>query len=469
VGERRAREGDIEVTGEAGVPRGAYGAFADLTREHGFEPLRVEGQLPTELRGTLYRCGPATRSCQGHPYRHLFDGDGAVTAIRFDGGSVHGAVRMVATPGLLAERAAGKALFPAYGTLPPGPPRPLPRPKHAANISVLASADRVLALHEAGAPIELTGELHTVGENDLGEPSIRHGFSAHPHWVAARAAHYNIGVHYGPTTRLALYELRDAAARRFGTVELAGPTMIHDVAVTERHIVVFAPPLRLDLRAFATGLVSYSDALQWRPELGTEVIVIPIDDPASVIRFTIDPFFQWHLAAAHERGDEIVVDVVRYPDFTSNRWIGALPGGLDTPHAPGCLARATIDRTRRTATLVPASDVSLEFPVVDTHDPGRIFAIAHSSSAPNGPFDRIVGVDLATGGVRDVELPPGHLPTEPIHVPGPDGGWLLSLVYDAASTASHVAVIDASTLGVVARAWFDHHIPFTLHGAWVAG
>jgi carotenoid cleavage dioxygenase-like enzyme len=442
--------------------RPAHGMFADLPREHGFEPLRVEGYLPAELRGTLYRCGPALRSCQGHPYRHLFDGDGAVTALRFDGGSVHGAVRIVETPGLVAERAAGKALYPAYGTLPPGPPRPHPRPKHAANISVLAHGDRVLALHEAGAPIELTRELVTVGETELGEPSIRHGFSAHPH--AARGAHYNVGVHYGPKTQLALYELRDGAARRFGTVDLAGPTMIHDVAVTERHIVVFAPPLRLDLRGFATGLVSYSDALQWRPELGTEVIVIPIDDPASTSRFTVEPFFQWHMAAAHERGDEIVVDVVRYPDFSSNAWIGALPSGRELAHLPGSLARATIDRVRRTAAFTPTSDLSIEFPTATV--PGQVVALAHRSGSPNAPFDRIVSLDIATGRARDVELPPGHYPSEAIHAPGSDGGWLLSLVYDATIHTSHVAVIDGSTLAVVARAWFDHHIPFTLHGTW---
>lgn len=453
---------DQPTTGRAA----AQGMFADLSREHGFEPLRVEGRLPDELRGTLYRCGPALRSCQGHPYTHLYDGDGAVTAIRFDGGAAHGAVRIVATPGLVAERKAGKALFPAYGTLPPGPPRPRPKPKHAANISVLASGDRVLALHEAGAPIELTPDLVTVGDTDLGEPSIRRGFSAHPH--AARGALYNVGVHYGATTQLALYELRAGIARRFGTVELAGATMIHDVAVTERHIVVFAPPLRLDRRAFATGLVSYSDALQWHPELGTEVIVIPIDEPSALTRFTVDPFFQWHIAAAHERGGEIVIDVVRYPDFSSNRWIGGLWTGLDAPHNPGGLTRATLDRARKTATFAPVNEVSLEFPIASPHERGRIFAIAHSDGSPNGPFDRIVSVDVATGHTRDVELSPGHYPSEAFHVPGNGSGWLLSLVYDGTSHTSHVAVIDATSLVVIARAWFDHHIPFTLHGTWLA-
>lgn len=34
-------------------------AYDDLEREHGHEPLTVEGTLPVDLAGTLYRCGPA--------------------------------------------------------------------------------------------------------------------------------------------------------------------------------------------------------------------------------------------------------------------------------------------------------------------------------------------------------------------------------------------------------------------------
>lgn len=442
--------------------------FADLPREHGFEPLRVEGTVPADLHGTLFRCGPALTSCAGHPYRHTFDGDGAVTAVRFAGGAAHGAVRVVDTPGLVEERAAGRALHPAYGTLPPGAPRPLPRPKHAANISVLASPERVLALHEAGAPIALSHDLTTLGEDDLGEPSIRHGFSAHPHAVAARDAIYNIGVHYGRTTELALYELRGRAARRLASLSLAGATMIHDFAVTERHLVVFAPPLRLDLRSFATGLVSYSDALAWRPELGTEVIVVPLDDPQAAIRFPTDAFFQWHLASARESAGGIVVDVVRYPDFASNRWIGGLLHGEQHAFAPGRLARARIDLARRTVQTEHVCDASIEFPIPSAGDDHHVFAVAHAPGSPHGLYDRVVRIDARSGRTREAVLGEGQFPSEPIVVAATDRDWLLTLVYDATAHASHVAVLDAEGLGVVARVWFDHHIPFTLHGTWLA-
>lgn len=439
--------------------------FADLPREHGFEPLRVEGTLPPSLNGTLYRCGPALTSCAGHPYRHTFDGDGAVTAVRLGGGTAHGAVRVVETPGLVAERAAGRPMFPAYGTLPPGPPRPLPRPKHAANISVVPSGRHVLALHEAGPPIVLSDELVTLGEDELGDPSLRQGFSAHPHQARLFGRHYNFGVHYGLTTELAIYELGHRV-RRIHTVPLPGATMIHDFAASERHLVFFAPPLRLDMRAFATGLVSYSDALAWRPELGTEVIIVPMDRPWDAVSFTVDPFFQWHLAGARDDGDDIIVDVIQYPDFASNRWIGGLVRGEQHPAAPGRLARARI--SGRTMKIEPCSDASIEFPTTDPREPDTVFAIGHAPDAPHGLFDRVVRIDARTGHLREHVFGPAQFPSEAVHVTDGDRAWLLTLVYDATSHASHLAVLDATNLEVHGRAWFDHHIPFTLHGTWLA-
>jgi carotenoid cleavage dioxygenase-like enzyme len=37
----------------------------NLRREHGFEPMEVEGTLPPDLEGTLYRVGPGSSSASG--------------------------------------------------------------------------------------------------------------------------------------------------------------------------------------------------------------------------------------------------------------------------------------------------------------------------------------------------------------------------------------------------------------------
>ena len=445
-------------------------------REHAFEPLRIEGVLPAELSGTLVRTGPSLFACAGRPYRHWFDGDGAVSAVRFADGRASGAIRVVETPGLLEERRAGRPLYPAYGTLPPGAPRPYPRPKNAANTSLMVWNERWFALHEAGAPVEIArDDLRTIGEADLGCPAIRDGFGAHPH--AARGALYNVGIRYGAGTELDVFELRGERTAQITTIKLASASMVHDFAVTDRNLIVFVPPLRLNQRELARGLLSYSEALEWTPALGTEIVILPLDDLGAVTRFTVDPFYQWHFANAFERGSEIVVDFVRYPDFSSNAWYASLTTGQPGPDVrQGRLSRATIAPRTQSFRCDPISDIAAEFPhvaVVDARPHRFVYVTSHSSLAAeiSGPQDRIGKVDVESGAEVHVALGHDHYPSEPVFVArgsAEDDGWILSLVYDASSHASYVAVLDAAQLDAapIARVWFDHHVPFTLHGTW---
>ena len=52
-----------------------------------------------------------------------------------------------------------------------------------------------------------------------------------------------------------------------------------------------------------------------------------------------------------------------------------------------------------------------------------------------------------------------------------DDGWLLVLVFDAASRRSGLHVYDAARLdaGPVGVAWLRRSIPYGLHGSWAAG
>jgi carotenoid cleavage dioxygenase-like enzyme len=69
-------------------------SLPDLRREHGFESLPLEGTFPAGLNGMFYRAGPSAFSIFGKPDGHLFDGDGAITAVRFANGRVLGGKQM---------------------------------------------------------------------------------------------------------------------------------------------------------------------------------------------------------------------------------------------------------------------------------------------------------------------------------------------------------------------------------------
>lgn len=435
----------------------------DLTREHGFEPLQVEGTLPASLRGTLYRNGPGQFGQFGIRYSHPFEGDGATTAIRFAGGKATGASKLHTTAGLVEERAAGKIL---YGLSAPWRKRIANglrgRDKNTANTNIISWQGRLFALMEAGKPTEISPEdLSTIGETDLGV--VKGFFSAHPHRVASRKATYNFGLEYGRKTKLHLYELPDAgAARHLGAIELAGPPMLHDFIATDTHLVFFVSPVRVNVPRMLLALGSFDQLFRWQPQHGTEVICVPIDRPTEVVRFTTEAFYQWHFANAFTRDNTLVVDYVRYPTFDSFYEIGSQLAATVKPFEPkGMYHRATIDLAAKTLRSEQLADRGCEFPTVRPGNEGR----EHSETYVVFDQLRAIGTIDAKGTVVAHDVPGDQLVSEPLYV----DGHLLALCHMRDRT--FVAVYDATRIpaGPVAKIWLDHHVPITFHGTFVAG
>jgi all-trans-8'-apo-beta-carotenal 15,15'-oxygenase len=279
---------------------------------------------------------------------------------------------------------------------------------------------------------------------------------------------------------LDLFELPDSGPiRRMGSLPLPGPVMVHDFIVTERHLLFFVAPVRIRIFRVLLGQGSFSDNFEWRPELGTEVLVIPIDEPSKAVRFQAEPLFTWHFGNAFEQDGRIVVDYVRYPDFGSNKWLAEQLTGWASTDAQGRLHRATIDPKARTLRSEQVSDRRCEFPGITPRLTGArhryVYKAAHSGpQAWRGPQDMVVKVDMETGAETPVRLGHEHYVSEPVFIPHPGGsaedeGWLLTQTYDAASDQTYVAVLDAKApeAGPLARVWLEHCFPFTFHGTWM--
>lgn len=434
----------------------------DLTREHGFESLEIEGTLPASLRGTLFRNGPGQFGQFGQRYTHPFEGDGATTAIRLEGGKASGASKIHATAGLVEERAAGKIL---YGLSAPWHKRVRNmlrgRDKNTANTNIVSWQGRLFALMEAGKPTELSPEdLSTIGETDLGV--VKGFFSAHPHRVASRKAIYNFGLEYGRKTKLHLYELPDTgAARHLGAVELVGPPMLHDFIATDTHLVFFVSPVRVNVPRMLLALGSFDQLFRWQPQHGTEVICVPIDRPTEVVRFTTEAFYQWHFANAFTRDNTLVVDYVRYPTFDSFYEIGSqLASSVKPLELEGKYHRATIDLAAKTLRSEQLADRGCEFPTVRPGNEGREHSITYAV------FDqlRAIGSIDAQGTVVAHDVPGDQLISEPLYV----DGHLLALCHTR--DRAFVAVYDATRIpsGPIAKIWLDHYVPITFHGTFVA-
>lgn len=444
-------------------------AFEPLSREHGFERLEIEGTLPPGLRGTLYRVGPASFAAGvvvGEAFGHWFDGDGAVTAVRLDGGTATGACRFVATRERGVEQRLGRLAFRGFGT--DAPRRAAPLVKRPVNVGALWWQERLYALGEGASPHRVAPDsLETAGADDLGG-ALQSAFAGHPHRAPGRPAAYNFGVRYGPRFSVDLYQLPDeGGARRLCTVPLRSPRYLHDFAVTGRRALFLFPPLEADIDALLHGSGALASAFLWKPDGATEILSIELDPPHRVTWTEADPFFHWHVARAAESADgEVAVDLVRYPDFTVNRWFAALPYREPEPAPPGQLARVRLSPGRERARQELLSDVPCELPA--PAGGGAILALAHSPSASRtAPYDALALLDPDRHPPRWLSLGPDRFPSGEPCVVGERYG--LSLGYDARAHRSGLAVLDleAPDSGPAAWAWFDHHLPFAFHGAWV--
>ena len=459
-------------------------AFCDLRREHGFKDLEVEGQIPQSIHGTLYRTGPSRFSSFGLRYQHWFDGDGAVSALRLRNGTAQGAVRLVQSEGLKAEQAAGRALFGGYGTKSPHHVRHTlqGKLKNTGNTNVMVWNERLFALMEAAKPTELDPDtLSTLGETDFGGTLINN-FSAHPHHVPSRKALYNIAARFGRKMMLDLYELRTdgtGQSRRLLSLPLPFHTMVHDFLVTQDHAIIFVAPVKLKLLTTLLGKGSLSDNLDWRPELGTEVIIVPLDHPRALRRFSVDSFYAWHYANAYHHDGVIIFDAVRYPNFDSNARLASYAAGQPGGNADGHLYRGILEPSRGTLRWEKRWDRSCEFPRiaprVETRQHRYIYVSAHSSheAASAGPHDGLARVDMDSGQALEFPVQPGDYPSEPVFIAEPSEddeahGWIISLIYRASSHQSFVAIYNAQKPDEdsVAKIWFDQHLPLTFHGTW---
>ena len=452
------------------------GLYRESPRDHGYERLQVEGTLPDDLAGTLVRNGPGEFAPFGRLYGHLFEGQGALTAVRFGGGRAEGAHRLIESRGLHEERAAGR---PLYGSLASRPRRIANalrrRDKNAANVNVLAWQERLFALRDLARPVEVSREtLATIGETDL-EGGVPDGFSAHPHAVAARGAVYSYAVRFGRETSLDLLELpARGRPRRLGSVPVPA-TVIHDFAATERHLVFFLGPARIAALRLLLGDARPERLVRFDPAAPGEVVAVPIDEPGRALRFPLDPFFVWHYANAFERGGEIVVDYVRHPDARAIATMSgeAVRNGAVVGMDLGELHRATIDLRAGRCRSERVAGAPCEFPRVDSRGEGGPRRYVWLTASERDRLS-IARVDLESGAAAVWTPPAGHHVSEAIFAPRPGGstetdGFALVLVYDEARDASHVAVLDARAPedGPVARAHFGHAVPLTLHGTWL--
>ncbi len=461
-------------------------ALATPAIEFPLTPLPIlSGAIPAGLRGTLYRNGPGRLERAGQRVGHWFDGDGAILAVKLTDGAASGVYRYVQTAGYQAESEADRWLYGNYGMTPTGNlwERRGRSVKNAANTSVLALPDRLLALWEGGAPHSLDLEtLATIGTDNLGSDKVPFVYSAHPKIDPISGDIYNFGISIGAQTKLNLYR-SDRRGKVIAHTETKLPRipLIHDFLLVGKYLVFCIPPVVIQPLPILFGLASYSDSMRWQPELGTKILVFDRENLSLVSSSIVEPWFQWHFGNGYiDTEDNIVCDLVRYPDFSTNKFLSEVATGTTKTAAIGTLWQLVINPA--TGILISSeqlTDRSCEFPIVEQSQVGQEWRYTYLSAHKSHSIlsQELLGTigrfDRHTQTLITAELDSHSYPTEPIYARDkydPTKGWILTVIYDGEHHNSQVWIYDGDRLNEtpVCQLALPSVVPMGFHGTWAS-
>ncbi|MFG2196481.1 carotenoid oxygenase family protein [Streptomyces sp. NPDC048639] len=435
------------------------GHFAPVAEETTATGLTVRGTLPPELNGRYFRNGHNPKP--GDVPTHWFKGSGMVHGLRLrDGRAEWYRNRWVTTPAL-----DGAPYMREDGT-----------PDLTASIAgthIIEHAGRILALQEANLPWEMTPELDTVAPYDFGG-RLRTAMTAHPKEDPVTGELHFFG--YSPFPPYLTYYVADASGQLVRSVEIegAGPSLMHDFALTANHVVWLDLPVVFD-HAEQSGIpYRWSDA--YTPRMG----VMPRTGPAKVTWYEVEPGALLHVANAHEdETGRIVIDGPRYDRTSwesSWKWFVGAPGYGPVPSIGSVGHRWILDPHSGKVTEEARDGLVTEFPTVNDAYLGHANRYSYALAFPGAGLDAyaLVKYDNDTGERRMAPMGERRMPGEAVFVPAEGGtaeddGYLLTIVSDLARDASELLVLDATDIRrePVAVVELPNRVPSGIHGSWI--
>jgi all-trans-8'-apo-beta-carotenal 15,15'-oxygenase len=431
----------------------------------------IHGRAPADLTGTLFRNGPAKFRRPGGSATHWFDGDGLMRAFRIQDGQVTLDARFADTPKRRWESEIGAVVTPGFGTAGDDRARVgSVEDANAANTAVMVAGDEVWALWEGGAPLAMAAsDLSTRGFVTLRDDLKGMPFQAHPRYDPDGSI-WNIGLNGG---RAVVWHLNaDRSLHTAEVIDLPRASYMHDFTATARHLILVLQPWVFD----HSGM-PYASQFAWKPELGTQVLVIDKADLSRRRIYELPTFSYFHLGDAWEDGS----GTIRFDVAAGKNVAFAIEGARvmveqrgTVPGDPAVLALITL-RTDGRADMV-SSGVTAEFPRSDPRRAGRSWRLTVHVAGETGGRPLPTGLavhDWETGRSDAFDFGDRVICEEAVFVPRPGRSgeaeaWLIAPSINLAEGVTELHAFDAARVadGPIASWRADVALPAGFHGVW---
>lgn len=457
--------------------------YAPLQMECDASDLVIEGEVPADLCGSLYRAGPNQRFKPRGDY-HLFAGDGMLHAFHIEDGRVDYTNRWVRTNKWNMEDREGRALINAMNPFDCEPEYSdfvLTDKDGLANTAVVWHGGRLLAIEEGHPPYELDPiTLESIGSWNF-RGKLHTAMTAHPK-VDTETGEMVFFAYMATGPFAPDVALHKVDANGILTQSIIIPTpyssMVHDFVVTENFIIFPVMPISGSMERAMEGGPPFA----WEPDKGVHLGVLPRNcTSADEIRWIeMDLCFAFHFMNGFDEGGVITIDACQFEQAP----LFPTPDGQPTGKATPYLTRWTLDMNAENPRGVfnRIDEHESEFPQCDPRNMGKPYRHGWYTS-PNGEvpnpqldsenvYNVVAHYDHETG--KSDRYSCGRAMTsEALFVPksesAPEGeGYLLSVVTSFETRTSSLFIFDALKVsaGPLAKVHLSHCVPAGFHGTW---
>lgn len=452
---------------------------AELDKESEQIPLEFTGSIPDWLQGTFVRNGPINVKVNGVEQCHWLDGLAMLHAFRMDQGKIFYTNQFLKTdayetvfkkeslsylgfacdPCHVRFRKLFSFFFPTDTKIP------------NANINVTKLADQYVALYETPLPVVFDPKtLKTLGLFDYQDqlPHDNCWESAHPH-DSLDGSMINYIVEYGYHSFYTIYVINkgEKGRRIIAKVPVDKPSYMHSFSLTENFILLTQYPLRVNPLKFMLSGKPFIKNYYWDETLGTEFLLIDRKSGQVHSRYKTASFFAFHHVNAYEKGNEVILDIIQYPD-------AAIIDTLSDPlfDAETSLVRYTLTKNSENVKKEVLYKATIELPRINSNYDSKPYKYAYFSNPadPKSADDTrpIYKWDHSTNRYQTWQEI-GCYPGEPVFAAAPNGskeddGVILSIVIDERNKGSFLLIIDATSFKEIGRAKTPYLIPKGLHG-----
>ncbi|CAI9776074.1 unnamed protein product [Fraxinus pennsylvanica] len=467
---------------------GNFAPVQECPVQHGLE---VVGTIPPAVHGVYVRNGanPLFLPTNGH---HLFDGDGMIHAVTLSAGNrASYSCRFTKTNRLVQESALGRPVFPKpigelHGHL--GLARlalffsrsliglvNASQGMGVANAGLVYFNGRLLAMSEDDLPYHIhiasNGDIETIGRFDF-DGQLKDPLIAHPKVDPLTGDLYTLSYNVIKKPYLKFFKFDTCGKMsREVLISLQQPTMIHDFAMTESHVIIPDHQVVFKMSEMIRGRSPIFHDPNKVSRFG--ILSKNAVDESRIKWIDVPDCFCFHMWNAYEEinenGDKIIVVITSCMTppcsiFSDNDHL------LRSELSEIRLNLKACESTRR----VIISGVNLEVGQVNKHQLGLKTRYIYLAIADPWPkCSGIAKVDLLTRRVTKFLYGNEKFGGEPCFIPskedeGEDGGFLMSLVRDEKGQKSELVIVNASNLKQIASIKIPTRVPYGFHGTFVS-